>query len=215
MNKTNTANKIGICLNFGNCNKANTKEQIQINIGDDFKCPECDGELVEIKKEGSPKGIIAAAIAVLIIAGGATAFFLLQGDKTTPILPEPIEEPVEISVEDPTEQKDTLVIANVEEIAEKIIAQPKEASQDADRSKTGTVSITGGTYTGALKNGKPHGTGTLTYNSRTLIRESKGKSTYAEAGEYITGKFDNGKLEHGELYGRDGIQKEAIRIGKQ
>ena len=42
----NSLNKKGRCMNIGNCNKANTKEVIEVGLGEDFVCPECGGQLV-------------------------------------------------------------------------------------------------------------------------------------------------------------------------
>ena len=42
----NKLNKKGRCRNLGNCPKANTKEIIEVGIGEDFVCPECGGQLV-------------------------------------------------------------------------------------------------------------------------------------------------------------------------
>ena len=76
----------------------------------------------------------------------------------------------------------------------------------------GTISIPGGTYTGDLKNGQPHGKGTIYYNSHTLIDSRDTKKRYAEAGESLTGQFKDGRLLQGEITYKNG-EKEAIIIG--
>jgi hypothetical protein len=43
-------NKIGKCINFGNCANADTKKKIEIKFGDYFVCPDCGLDLVEVKK---------------------------------------------------------------------------------------------------------------------------------------------------------------------
>ena len=37
--------RAGKCINFGNCTKADNKEIIELEITEDFLCPECNSEL--------------------------------------------------------------------------------------------------------------------------------------------------------------------------
>ena len=50
----------GNCLNFNNCSKADRKEIIEVGITEDFICPECESELIDVpeKKTGGKKGLI-------------------------------------------------------------------------------------------------------------------------------------------------------------
>ena len=75
------------------------------------------------------------------------------------------------------------------------------------------IKVSGGVYTGQTKNGKPHGMGTIRYNSRTLIDSRDMKKRYAEAGQSITGQFENGRLLQGKLFDSNGNQIEVIIIG--
>lgn len=44
--------RAGKCINFGNCTKADNKEIIELEITEDFLCPECNSELqAEFQKE--------------------------------------------------------------------------------------------------------------------------------------------------------------------
>lgn len=79
---------------------------------------------------------------------------------------------------------------------------------------SGTVSVTGGSYTGELKNRKPHGMGTIKYTGRTLISKRDAKGRYAEAGDYITGEFYDGELVQGKLFDSGNNQKALIIIGR-
>lgn len=106
---TNPTSKKGQCINYGNCSKASSKEIIEVNLGDDFNCPECNGSLIEIKKKPFPMWIIVV-IALVVIGGVVGALFgtgVIGGEKKeevviTPPTPAPapeIEEPqVEIEV---------------------------------------------------------------------------------------------------------------------
>jgi hypothetical protein len=82
MTMKNSNVKRGQCVNYGNCPKANSKEIIEINIGDDFKCPNpnCGCDLVEVPIKPLSPWIIYAIVAVLILGGGA-AYWFFQRDK--------------------------------------------------------------------------------------------------------------------------------------
>jgi hypothetical protein len=74
----------GRCINFGECSRADNKEDISVPIGRDLKCPECDNELEEIKDNMSPFNwrrilMIGVPIVVVIIAG-----ILLFGREKSP-----------------------------------------------------------------------------------------------------------------------------------
>ena len=74
--------KKGKCINFGNCAKADNNEIIELGFTEDFECPECNGELQEIKaKSGNgsslPKKI---AVAAAVLAGlGVGAYIRFSG----------------------------------------------------------------------------------------------------------------------------------------
>lgn len=209
--------RTGKCINFGNCAKADRQEIIELDITEDFVCPECNSDLEEELSKNSGGGpkkglIIGIIVAVLLLGGGAAAFFLL-GDKeeddapiftqvdeepeTEPVIVEPEPEPEVVDDEEPEPEK------------------PEPAQKPTTPVKTsGTVSVTGGSYTGELKDGKPHGMGTIKYNSSTLIDSRDAKQRRAEAGQYITGEFYNGRLVQGKLYDKSDNQLENIILGR-
>ena len=83
MATNNLAIRKGQCINIGNCKKADAREIIEINIGDEFVCPECTGTLVEVKSKPFPKWIIYTIIAVAVLAvAGIVLFFVLSGGPT-------------------------------------------------------------------------------------------------------------------------------------
>ena len=93
-----------------------------------------------------------------------------------------------------------------------------EAGSDTD-SSGGTsppppVSVTGGSYEGQVKAGKPHGQGTLTYKSRTRISMRDMKERYAEAGQYIIGEFHEGELVQGKLFDKNNEPIESLILGR-
>lgn len=71
METNNVLVKKGRCINFGNCKIADTKEIVEVNLGDEFMCPECGGMLVEVKRK--PKRIL------LLISGGIFLILLILG----------------------------------------------------------------------------------------------------------------------------------------
>ena len=65
-----TTIKRGQCINFGICSKANSKEILEVKVGEDFICPECGGSLVEVKDTPFLWWIMAVAAALLLLGGG-------------------------------------------------------------------------------------------------------------------------------------------------
>lgn len=57
-------------------------------------------------------------------------------------------------------------------------------------------------YEGDIKNGKPHGNGTMSFKSRHLVPGTK--NNYAEAGEQVIGAFRDGEINMGTLYQKNG-----------
>lgn len=70
-----------------------------------------------------------------------------------------------------------------------------------------------GTWTGGLRNGQPHGTGTMTYSTSRVIDSRDSKGRVAQPGEYVVGEWDNGHLVQGRWFKNDGT-KEVIIVGK-
>ena len=72
----------------------------------------------------------------------------------------------------------------------------------------GTVKLSYGTYTGELKNGKPHGYGTVTYSTNWKIVSSK--DFIAEPGDTFEGEFRDGKIS-GLGYWKHGGNTTAVK----
>jgi hypothetical protein len=113
MANTNLTVRKGQCINFGNCTKANAKEEIEVNLGDDFICPECEGGLIEIqKKSGEFSPVLKWILTIVIILAvlGAGGYFgwkaipcgwkQIVGIKCT----SPVEEQTEIYVPNPPQE---------------------------------------------------------------------------------------------------------------
>ncbi len=77
-----------------------------------------------------------------------------------------------------------------------------------------TISINGNKYTGEVRNGKPDGKGKLIYAFHERISELDPKSTMSEVGDYLEGKWNDGELEYGTLYDKNGVKKKTVIVGK-
>ena len=99
----------GKCTNFGNCPKADRGEIIEINVTEDFVCPEsdCGRDLEELpvpKKLPWRKIAIVAGLVALLVGIGFGAYMLfVKGDKT------PSDTPQEPTIADPP----TVLVATV------------------------------------------------------------------------------------------------------
>lgn len=73
----------GTCPNFHNCNLADAKKVIEVDITEDFVCPnpECKSDLVPVIEKKIPWKIIISAIVSLLLIGGGAAYFLLKPEK--------------------------------------------------------------------------------------------------------------------------------------
>lgn len=88
-------------------------------------------------------------------------------------------------------------------------AESEPAAKAKEETKTQTVSapvrkvdLGYATFEGDIKNGKPHGNGTMSFKSRHLVPGTK--DNYAEAGEQVIGAFRDGEINMGTLYQKNG-----------
>ncbi len=81
---------------------------------------------------------------------------------------------------------------SIQKAREDSIAKAKSKSSSRSNPSYGTVNLGYGKYTGDLKNGKPHGRGTITYTRSRQIVSSK--DFIASPGDKLEGRFENGQL---------------------
>ena len=81
---------------------------------------------------------------------------------------------------------------------------PEEVEKDKVQEGTpvGSVNLGYATYQGDVKNGKPHGNGTMMFKSNHLVPGTK--DTYAAEGEQVIGAFRDGEINMGTLYQKNG-----------
>ena len=210
----------GTCPNFGNCNKANAKEIIKVNvgIGEEFICPECDCGSPLVEKVSPPPpwrkiAIVAVVIALLGGLGFGISKLFLSGKKTAPItetfptveMVEPVQtavepEPVEIEPTKPTTPTTKTTTTT---------------TTGTTTSGNGTKPYSFGKYEGRLVNGIPDGQGTMYYTCRVQIAKHGRNTYYAEKGDTFVGTWGNGDVVNGNLFDSSNNQKAAILAGKR
>ena len=206
----------GVCHNYEGCDMASEKVVQEVEKSN-FVCQECGKPLYPVKQQTQPwwkkhQRELTLGAGVLIIGGGITGGILaFSGDKE-----EPAKEPEKVQ----TEQVDSTKVDSV--VAQPQAEEPKAEKPKAEEPKVdvpkakqpaggnSAASSTSknlgyGKYEGAMKNGQPHGTGTIYYTTRHQVVPSK--DIYAESGDYVTGSFRDGKLVSGQLHRKDGNQE--------
>ncbi|WP_308763446.1 hypothetical protein [uncultured Bacteroides sp.] len=182
------AKKKGVCVNI-DCE--NYKKEIEVEPGSEFECPLCHQPLKEKKTTGTGPGgsgggkmamIIGGVVLVLALGGGG--YYYMTSDKSA----EPQEPPVDTVV---NPLPDDSVKTDSVKPEEEVPAEPK-VKKSAPITGKGTVDLGYAIYTGDLKNGKPHGYGTLTYKRSQKIVSSK--DFVANPGDTFEGEFRDGKI---------------------
>ena len=205
--------RYGICLNDKDCSKCKAKEVQQITARKEFVCEECGKPLRECPPPRSfwdkyGKLIIAAAIVVIAVIVAVCVMFIPSG-KTEP------ESLGEDTIKVDSTKVDTTKVdtVKVEPVVQEPTTEP-EPEKDPEpivepkpvtNPTYGTVNLGYGTYTGDLKNGKPHGHGIITYTKSTKIVNSK--DFIANPGDTFEGDFRDGRISGGIGYwSHDGKQ---------
>lgn len=195
------AKKTGICKNI-DCK--DYKKEIEVEPGGEFECPSCHQTLKEEKgridkgKDPDKKKKIMIACGLVIAAAAIGGVVMsLGGDKSKDNTP--IEQPKT----SPTEVDTTAVSPPIVDTPKKDEVQPKPTTPQPQNGR-GTVDLGYGTYTGELKNGKPHGHGIITYKSSQKIVSSK--EFVANPGDTFEGEFRDGKISGLGYWEHDGNQ---------
>lgn len=183
------AKKVGTCVNI-DCD--NYKQDVEVEPGGEFECPLCHQPLREKATGPAPDPdprmrILLIVAAVLVLGGGGYGLYsYLNGDKEPETV---VEQPKPVAPETP---KDTATVAPEE--PKVATPEPKRVDPKPTTPQTGrgTVDLGYGTYTGDLKNGKPHGYGTITYKKEQKIVPSK--DFVAQPGDTFEGEFRDGRI---------------------
>lgn len=218
--------KYGVCLN----EKCEKYKQIQEILHGDFECPECKKKLSPCappKKKGNtklPLIIVGVIAAVAIVAGCIFAFSGDSNEEPEPVVADtiPAIDATEVVAEvmpDTVDVRDTIVQNNTvttnENVTTKTVVNTTAPAQSkaSSNSGSGTLNLGFANYSGATKNGKAHGQGRMTFTSSHVIDSRDTKGRVADAGDYVIGEWNEGKLIQGRWYGSDGNVKGSIIIG--
>lgn len=207
----------GVCHNYEGCDMASEKVVQEVEKSN-FVCQECGKPLYPVKQPPQPwwkkhQRELTLGAGVLIIGGGITGGILaFSGDKE-----EPAKEPAKVD----TTQVDTTKVDSPVVVQPPVVDPPVEGPQggvkqpgggggvkqpvSGDPAPSTSKNLGYGKYEGAMKNGQPHGNGTIYYTTRHQVVPSK--DIYAESGDYVTGSFRDGKLVSGQLHRKDGNQE--------
>ena len=79
--------------------------------------------------------------------------------------------------------------------------------------ESGPLNLSYGTYTGKIKNGKPHGEGRLVYTKEHVINSHDIKKRTAKPGESVQGQFVNGEITIGKHFSSNGSLIQALNFG--
>ena len=195
----------GVCHNYEGCDMASEKVVQEVEKSN-FVCQECGKPLYPVKQQTQPwwkkhQRELTLGAGVLIIGGGITGGILaFSGDKE-----EPAKEQVDTTKVDTT--KEDTVVAPPPIVDPIPVPEPKDKDKGPGGGPAPSTSknLGYGKYEGAMKNGQPHGTGTIYYTTRHQVVPSK--DIYAESGDYVTGSFRDGMLMSGQLHRKDGNQE--------
>lgn len=203
----------GVCHNYEGCDMASEKVVQEVEKSN-FVCQECGKPLYAVKQQTQPwwkkhQRELTLGAGVLIIGGGITGGILaFSGDKE-----EPAKEPKTVQVDSTKEDSTKVDSTKVDSVGTKTQAGEsntgtsgvKQPVVDPPTPPATSKNLGYGKYEGAMKNGQPHGTGTIYYTTRHQVVPSK--DIYAESGDYVTGSFRDGKLMSGQLHHKDGNQE--------
>ncbi len=212
--------KYGVCLNSG-CAQY---KQIQEIVHGDMECPECKKKLSPCAppkpKKNTKLPLIAggAVVVVAAIVGGILAFS--GGGDVKPQFPAADSTAVDSTATaksdtvtvvktDTVKQVDTVTVEKRVEVAAKTKTTSVRTAAPAGNANYGTVNLGYGRYTGDLKNGMPHGHGTITYTATHRIVSSKDFT--ANAGDTFEGDFREGKVSGNIGYWKHGGEMTPVK----
>lgn len=146
-------------------------------------------------------GGVAAVVVVLIIV-----FFAMGASEKAPEATEDLsdstktEAVTENVTTDTTKKQDKPQSFAVDTAKAVDPVQKTEPKTEPNSGFVQNMNYNGNTYTGQVKDGKPHGSGKLVYNATQQIRRSDPKLRKANNGDYFDGEFKNGEPTFGTFY---------------
>ena len=226
----------GVCHKYDNCDMAAYKVGQEVEKTK-FVCEECGKPLYPVEDKGGIKNpnqkrlitLIGLIVGVIIVIAGI-ACGIIFGVKSSRNKAEQrriaaIEQARMDSIAK-VEADSLAAVKLAEEQAAEAARLEAEAAAAAEAARmaeeqaknekkqaVATGSIDYGKWSGAWKNGKPNGTGTMRYTKEHLIDSRDPQKRTAVKGDYIIGEFANGKLVQGVWYDSANNVKGSIIIG--
>ena len=154
--------------------------------------------------------MVASVVVVAVVAG---LLFIIGGNENA-IVETPIVEEIVVA-EDVTNTDQDIVVADtscVEEVS-KPMTSTKPVVEPQKTTGNGNLTLSYGRYSGAMKNGHPHGQGKLTYTKTRVINRYDMKAREAQPGNYVIGEFHNGFVVYGKLYDANGNLLSSLNFG--
>jgi hypothetical protein len=184
----------------------------------DLLCSECGKELRECpppKKKGKSPIILVASIVVVAVVAGL--FFILGGNEDAveknAIVETPIVEEIVVAEDVTNTNQDIVVDTSCVEEVSKPTTSTKPVVEPQKTTGNGNLTLSYGRYSGAVKNGHPHGQGKLTYTKTRVINRYDMKAREAQPGNYVIGEFHNGFVVYGKLYDANGNLLSSLNFG--
>lgn len=226
----------GVCHNYDNCDMAADKVVQEVEKTN-FVCEECGKPLYPVEDKGGIKNpnqkrlitLIGLIVGVIIVIAGI-ACGIIFGVKSSRNKAEQRRiaaiEQAHLDSIAKVEADSLAAVKLAEEQAAEAARLEAEAAAAAEAARmveeqaknekkqaVATGSIDYGKWSGAWKNGKPNGTGTMRYTKEHLIDSRDPQKRTAVKGDYIIGEFANGKLVQGVWYDSANNVKGSIIIG--
>ena len=166
----------------------------------------------------SNTGLLLGGVAALAAIVFIIVFFAMGSSEKAPEATEDLTDTTQTVTEIPSsdvtkKQDDTQSIA-VDTTKAVDPVQKKEPKTEANSGLVQNMNYNGNTYTGQVKDGKPHGKGKLIFNSTQQIHPLDVNRQLANPGDYFDGKFHNGKPYFGNFYSRSNGTTESLNFGK-
>lgn len=182
------------------------------------------GGTVDINVIIKKRWIRAVQYAAVIVLAGAAVMFTREcqrgGKKTEPIkidtlTHQPATAPVNTQTESVITVEPNPVAANTHgtNTHATVTTHDDSVTPTPPAPQKGTIDLGYGVWNGEMRQGKPHGLGTMTYKTERRVDSRDPAETYAAAGDKMEGEFRNGHWEYGTLYNKAGTPKAKLSIG--
>ena len=227
----------GVCHNYDNCDMAADKVVQEVEKTN-FVCEECGKPLYPVEDKGGAKNpnqkrlitLIGLIVGVIVLIAGIVCAIIfgvkssrnkaeqcrlaaIEQARLDSIAKVEADSLAAVKLAEEQAAEAARLEAEAAAAAEAARLAEEQAKQEKKQPATKGGTIDYGKWSGAWKNGKPHGTGTMRYTKEHLIDSRDPQKRTAVKGDYIIGEFANGKLVQGIWYDSANNVKGSIIIG--